>query len=359
MTPVVVVGGGLAGLVAAFRLVERGVNVVLIEQGTRLGGQIHTVRPEGICVELGAEGFVARSRAVPRLCADLGIEGSLIDQTTTVTSALAGGELVELAPGEAASLLGFQVPKEELGRGIRSLQGGMGELIDRLDVALSDRATLRRGETVLAVGATSEGPRVVVSDGGTIDARAVVLTVPSRIAADLLGPTFGESALGLARGRMTSNASATLLYETRQIGRALEGSGFIVPASDQRDGFRACSFVTIKLARPVPEGTTLLRAFFRPSAADAASSAEKRWIDLAAQHLGDALRISGPPLRGWESEWRNALPVYDDAYRSAVAAAEAAVGPASILFAGSHFHGAGIDAAVRSAERAAALVSGS
>ena len=42
--PVVVVGGGLAGLAAAYDLAESGVNVVLAEQSNRAGGRIRTVR---------------------------------------------------------------------------------------------------------------------------------------------------------------------------------------------------------------------------------------------------------------------------------------------------------------------------
>jgi oxygen-dependent protoporphyrinogen oxidase len=54
------------------------------------------------------------------------------------------------------------------------------------------------------------------------------------------------------------------------------------------------------------------------------------------------------------SSWPNALPVFSDAHRGAVQAIEAALPAHQVLLAGSAFHGAGIDAAVRSAERAAA-----
>ncbi len=353
---VVVVGGGLTGLVAALRLVERGADVTVIESDPRLGGQIYTARPEGICVELGAEGFVARSEAVPRLCNDLGIGDRLIDQTTTTTYAFTRGELVELPPGEAASLLGFQVPKEELGRGIRSLRGGMGEVVDALERALAGRARIRSGERVLGVDRRAAGARVTIEMGGSIDASAVVLTVPSRAAAGIVGTAFGEPAALLDRGRTMSSASVSMLYELRQIGRKLEGSGFIVPQDEQTGGFRATSYASIKLARPVPDGTVLLRAFFRPSDDDARDRSHEAWIDLAVRHTSDALRISGPPLRSWASVWPRALPVYDDAYRAIVAGAEAVLNPAGVFLAGSHYHGAGIDAAVRSAERVAASI---
>lgn len=356
MRPIVVVGGGLTGLVAAVRLVERGAEVTLIESARRLGGQIHTANPDGVCVELGAEGFVARSEAMPRLCHELGIGDRLIDQTTTTTYAFTGGNLVELPPGEAATLLGFQVPKEELGRGIRSLRGGMGEVVEALRARLAGRATLRLGERVSAIEHQDERVRVLSESGTAIDASAVVIAAPARVASSILDGAFGEPVAPLARGRMTSSASVSLLYELRNIGRKLEGSGFIVPQDEQRDGFRATSYASIKLARPTPEGTVLLRAFFRPKDDDLRDRSERAWTELAARKVGDALQISGPPVGSWASIWSSALPVYDEAYRASVAAAEAVLTPASIFLAGSHYHGAGIDAAVRSAERIAAAI---
>ncbi len=347
------IGGGLAGLTAAFRLLERGVPTLVLERDGRVGGQIHTLHEAGVHVELGAEGFVARSVIVPELCRALGIGDRLIDQASTTTFALERGELVELAPGEAAAILGFQVPKEELGRGIRSLAGGMGELVERLAAAIGERGGLRASAEVSAVDLGSAGPTVVLVSGERIDARGVVVATPARTAAALLEGAFGASAGALANGKLLSNASATLLYEACRVGASIRGSGFIVPLRDQQHGFRACSFVSTKFARPVPDGTLLFRAFFRPSDEDAAARDARSWVDLAASCLAGPLAIEAPPIRGWSSAWPSALPVYDDAYRAVVAAADATLERRGVVLAGSHFHGAGIDAAVASAERAA------
>jgi oxygen-dependent protoporphyrinogen oxidase len=114
---VVVVGAGLAGLAVALRLGRAGRDVLVLEGEARVGGQIYTLRERELVVELGAEGFVARSHAVPELCGLVGLEGSLVDQLTTDTYAVAAGGLTLLPPGEAARRLGFQVPEQELGRG--------------------------------------------------------------------------------------------------------------------------------------------------------------------------------------------------------------------------------------------------
>lgn len=67
----IVVGGGIAGLVAARRLVLGGRRVILLEASDRLGGQVmrHTVA--GIQLDAGAESFATRGGSVARLASAL------------------------------------------------------------------------------------------------------------------------------------------------------------------------------------------------------------------------------------------------------------------------------------------------
>lgn len=70
----VVVGGGLAGLVAARNLLRRGVPVTLCEGASRLGGMIAAVEVGGITVDAGAEAYATRTGAARALCGELGLE---------------------------------------------------------------------------------------------------------------------------------------------------------------------------------------------------------------------------------------------------------------------------------------------
>jgi len=53
---VVIIGAGIAGLHAAFRLSEFGINdVVILEALDRIGGRVNTIAMNGNWVELGAQ----------------------------------------------------------------------------------------------------------------------------------------------------------------------------------------------------------------------------------------------------------------------------------------------------------------
>src|SRR3954454_9148861 len=154
---IIVVGGGVAGLTAAYRLCAAA-DVVLLEAAPHVGGQIATTWWDGLAVERGGEGFVARSQALPALCADLGMQpDDVIAQATLRSYGYDGQVLKALAPGEAATFLGFQVPPEDLGKGIRSLRRGMGSLIDALRAQLQARADVRVGAQAANVAMTTSG----------------------------------------------------------------------------------------------------------------------------------------------------------------------------------------------------------
>jgi protoporphyrinogen/coproporphyrinogen III oxidase len=81
---VVVVGGGIAGLAAAHRLIELntekslGIEVVLLEASPRLGGAIVTERVGDFLVEAGPDSFITEKPWALRLCERLGLTSRLV-----------------------------------------------------------------------------------------------------------------------------------------------------------------------------------------------------------------------------------------------------------------------------------------
>jgi oxygen-dependent protoporphyrinogen oxidase len=76
-THVVVVGGGIGGLVAAYACAKIGIRVTLLEASERLGGALHTEDLGGLPVDLGAEGYATRDGAVRALVDELGLAGAV------------------------------------------------------------------------------------------------------------------------------------------------------------------------------------------------------------------------------------------------------------------------------------------
>ncbi|MEY2475059.1 MAG: protoporphyrinogen/coproporphyrinogen oxidase [Actinomycetota bacterium] len=94
-----IVGGGVAGLAAAWFLERRGFETEVHEASDRLGGKIATGDIEGRPVELGPDAFLARVHDAVELCRALGLGDQLIAPATGSAHLLLGGRLRPLPEG--------------------------------------------------------------------------------------------------------------------------------------------------------------------------------------------------------------------------------------------------------------------
>jgi len=76
--PVAIVGGGIAGLAAAYELQCRDVPFVLLEAGERWGGVIRSERADGFLLEAGPDTLLAQKPAALALARELGLESRLV-----------------------------------------------------------------------------------------------------------------------------------------------------------------------------------------------------------------------------------------------------------------------------------------
>lgn len=112
-----VVGGGISGLVAAYRLrMAAGphADITLLDPADRLGGVLRTERVGGQSLDVGAEAFVARRPEMPALLAELGLAGRQIGTTGVRPLIYSGARLHPLPqgtlqgiPAQASSVLGL------------------------------------------------------------------------------------------------------------------------------------------------------------------------------------------------------------------------------------------------------------
>ena len=156
---VVVIGGGISGLVAAYRLVRAGRDVTLIEPDT-LGGKIRTSLFAGRPLDEGADAFLLRVPWALDLCRDLQIDGELT--TPAVRTAYVWADDA-LRPLPDAHVLGVPTDLDALSRsGLVSAEGvaRAAQDLDRpadpsdpgvtgLDVALGPYLRRRLGDEVV------------------------------------------------------------------------------------------------------------------------------------------------------------------------------------------------------------------
>ena len=75
---VVVVGGGVTGLSAAYELARAGVPTTLVEASDRFGGKVRTEHVDGFLIESGPDSFVSYRPAAIELATELGLGDALV-----------------------------------------------------------------------------------------------------------------------------------------------------------------------------------------------------------------------------------------------------------------------------------------
>ena len=78
MKKVVVVGGGISGLAAAYQLHIKGFDVTVVEASSSIGGKISSVKIDGISIDTGPDAFLVREPEMKELCSSLGIADELV-----------------------------------------------------------------------------------------------------------------------------------------------------------------------------------------------------------------------------------------------------------------------------------------
>ncbi|MEB0265781.1 protoporphyrinogen/coproporphyrinogen oxidase [Cryobacterium sp. 10I5] len=150
---VVVIGGGVAGLVAARECARVGLSVTVLEAGSVLGGALASHEVAGLTLDSGAESFAVRRNAVAEFIEGLGLADRVVQPNPAgawlyLPSERPGGAAVS-APMPRAGVLG--IPGSPLAEDVRRVIGWSGALrawLDRLMPVLTIGREHSLGELV-------------------------------------------------------------------------------------------------------------------------------------------------------------------------------------------------------------------
>ena len=455
---VVVIGGGIAGLAAAWHLTKLGVpRVAVLEASNRWGGKLHTNEFAGADVDTGPDAFVARSKVAVELCMELGLEKELVSPAlsnayvvsrgrlrpfpantlmgvpsslrslagsgavrtlgvirasadlvlpasrvhgdVSVASALGprlgrsvlyelidplvgginGGSVDELSLSSAApdihnlynshrSLL-VAARRHQAYRGLRQgspvfygIERGMQRLADALSCALRERRVdMRTMSPAVDISKDDDGGwSVKCGNGESVAVKGVILAVPAFEAARILRTCFSEVADILDNIRYASVSVVRLAYRSEATTFPLDGSGFVVPASEGMLT-TACSWASSKWERLGRSNSIILRASVgRLNDTRAGKLSDRDLIARVHTELARLLGIDQGPIEADVTRWDRALPQYEPGHSERISRVDQTIkSMQGIALAGAAYHGLGIPACIKSGYEAASLVESS
>src|SRR5437899_3077491 len=334
--PVAVVGGGVAGLAAAHRLVERGVrDVVLLEASDRLGGSIATETRGGFTIEAGADSFLTEKPWAAELCERLGVPLVGTREGERRTYVVHDGRIEPLPEGFL-----LLAPTDLRALAASPLFSWRGKLRMALDLVLPRRADVADESLAHFVR------------------RRLGREALERVAEPLAGGIYTADAerLSLAatmpRFRELERKHGSVIRGLRAEAGASRAAGaryslFAAPA----DGMGA---LVEALARRLPEGVVRLRTRLGALRPDLLARDDDGLVVVVRGELKALAGITAAPELVRVHRHRLAMPQYVVGHleRAAAIEARAAALPALAL-AGAAYRGVGVPDCVRSGEAAA------
>lgn len=278
----VVIGGGIAGLAAAHRLLDSGLRVTVLEATGRLGGKLMTGEIAGTRVDLGAESMLARRPEAVGLATAVGLEDRLRPPATATASVWTRDALRPMpkghvmgVPGDPSALSGVLSPEglariaEErdltptavgddvaVGSYVADRLGR--EVVDRLVEPLLGGVYAGDAYRISMRAAVPQLFEAVKEGGPLLDG---VLRIQERAAArQQTGPVFQgiEGGIGTLPGAVADAVragGAEILMETPVLGLTRTADGW-----DVRTDSRVIAADAVVLATPAWSASTLLAA---------------------------------------------------------------------------------------------------
>ena len=195
--------------------------------------------------------------------------------------------------------------------GMQSLPDAIAKKLDgsvRLNVNVESIASISQNGNI-----SSKGFKIAGSQNGSefiIEANAVILAVPSEIAAAMIRTLDAPLASSLKNIYYPPVTEVYLGFARADIGRALDGFGFLVPAKEKRN-ILGTIWSSVIFPGRTPSGHAALTSFVGGSRQpELASLNDTALIDLVVRELKSIMNIKGIPAFSHISRWERAIPQY-------------------------------------------------
>ncbi|MFB9307913.1 oxygen-dependent protoporphyrinogen oxidase [Agromyces hippuratus] len=213
---VVVIGGGVAGLVAALECAKVGLQVTVLERRDELGGCVGRIELDGLSLDSGAESFATRGGAVAELLGSLGLDADIENPNPAgAWLVMPGKQGLDAAPLPKTGMLG--IPSNPLGDDVRRIIGWNGAIrayVDRVKPILTIGRARSLGELVRSRMGQAVLDRLV-----TPISAGVYSSNPDDLDLDIVAPGLNEA---MTRTGSLSGGVGQLLEE-RKAGTAVRG----------------------------------------------------------------------------------------------------------------------------------------
>lgn len=240
-------------------------------------------------------------------------------------------------------------------------QGGMQRLTDALESALS--SNLRKGVKVIRLTKLEEGYAIVLNDGETFQADAVVLATPAFVSAKLLEPLAPDASKLLATIPYADVAVFGLGYNRIDVPNELKGFGFLTARGgsvDSNADVRALGVLWSSAIFPdqAPEGHVMLRVICGGAVdPEFVKMSDDEMLEAVRRDLRVTMGITAKPVFLEQVLWKQGIPQYQLGHAQKVRSIlETLKQHQELYLTGNAYYGVGVNDCVREAKRVADML---
>ncbi|MGH3133028.1 MAG: protoporphyrinogen oxidase [Gaiellaceae bacterium] len=261
---------------------------------------------------------------------------------------------LELEHGSVIRGLSEQAPVDSVHPPFVTLRSGMGTLPAALAAGLA-RTDAVTGRAAVRLR-RSHGFELELEGGEELEVDGAVLAVPAFAVAALVSELDDDLAALHAEIAYASSAVVTLAYRGEDVGRPLDGYGYVVPGAEGSDVL-ACTWTSRKWEDRAPEGFALLRVYAgRFGGRDVTAESDEDLVAIAREEVR-LLEITAAPALARIHRWPRGMPQYVLGHPERLGRIDAALARhPGLAVAGAAYRGVGVPDCIASGEEAAQAV---